>query len=1239
MIKTKRRGLKVSMACLVVLMLLLSMMPGGSVVMSPKVEAYGESEDGKYYYAEATLYDYKYDREVQSDFGYSRDNQIAYKRRSDGVQMNQEACHNLINGDRWMTGLQVPYEILNRKLSDFYADKDAPALYMGNFYGTADNLPESRGNGEGQTPLQYTYRTGDNDNHSYADIYNKFWESANAAPLNNNGNVAMQGLVDRKLNANGTLTQNNGGFELPLFSDSFINANSTLMQKYPTQSGFPFNIIHNVDGTTTYQFDSAYDAPRYYSNGNIVIGTLNANGVSNWRSDGKTVTAGGYGFFPFNSSSITATEVDREQVNYGFGMKVNIPFNLSEDGTILDKDGNHVDVRFTFSGDDDVWVFVDGVLILDIGGDHAKVNGYINFNKDKQNVYIDHASTFNKNRSKYEKADSSNGGSAMNSTIAAMYQAAGETFDADTFYNPMTYHTLTVFYMERGMFESNLSISFNFATLNPHKLTVQEKTVFENVNPGLLKQTVGVADKDIFNYSMENKGTGANVVKDSGFKVPTYDYINRNNTEAGNTELINRLSGKGAEYTTQTNRSFDSEHIYFDPPESWKWNNQVVAAWAWNAGVKSSSRYLLFSYDSETGYYKANRQGCDMMIPVCFPGNNYPSEGSTRWNNEGKKLQRPKDDGTGEEDEGDIVIPIGRNLYLNSTRAWAAETIELVTTSQVLKRENHNFTPVGTDYNQVANVTYQLTDPFGVNKDTGAAQTTLYRDTTDTGTFGLMYNETADFQYQFQKNSTMRVKQNISLLQPMDNRAETIGSQNGNRLVSTYYNTTVNVVDIDNRMILERDISSFNNYNNDGTYTFANHPDTLTKTVHLTETYINTIKVGAIKISKVLAPAENIKQNFTFQVTLSKLFGDTTDDGKITDYSGVEVYIDGVQSYLTADGQFSMDSDQTAVIQGIPVQTDYLIEEVLDADAGFEIDTANTINCRGTVTESTADNTTHTGTTVNKRKTDSLTITKTITGSGADLNDTFPVTVTFTAPAGVDLSGYLTQDKITVSGQVTNLAISLPTITFTVTNGSSVTISNIPYGTNYEVSEEAGDYTQTIDYSDNGKIINAPATASDSVAITNTREDVKIVLTKKNDRGTIISGAAFAIYENKADADAKNGYTVSGAVYEVNPDGTIFTFSRLKANTTYYIAETVTPPGHKEIEPFAIQTGAAGTTKEQDVINPIIEIEMPDTGVLPAPLNMTVVGLSIIGIAAIAFFFYHRKLRSGAIYTDNDKEV
>ena len=1228
MIKTKRRGLKVSMACLVVLMLLLSMMPGGSVVMSPKVEAYGENEDGTLYYAEATLYDYKYDREV-GNYTYDHDNQIAYKRNSDGVQMSQEDCHNLINGDRWMTGLQVPYERLNRKISAFYEDKDAPALYLGNFYGTATNLPESRGNDAGQTPWQYTYISGQDGNKSYADAYNKFWESANGAPLNNNGNVAIQGLVDRKLNANGTLTQNNGAFELPLFSDSFIEANSTLMQKYPTSNGFPFNIIHNADGTKTYKFDSANDAPRYYKDGAFAIGTLSQNGVANWRSDGKNVTAGGYGFFPFNSSSITKTEVGREKVNYGFGMKVDIPFNLSENGTILDKDNNEVDVIFEFSGDDDVWVFIDGILMLDIGGDHAKVQGNINFNRNNQKVWIDHASTFNKNRNKYEKADSSNGGGAMNSTIVAMYQAAGETFDADTFYNTMTQHTLTVFYMERGMFESNLSISFNFATLNPHKLTVKEKTIVENVNPGLLKKTIGVADKDIFNYSIENKGTGASVVKDSGFKVPTYDYINRNNTEAGNTTLINRLSGQTPEYTSQTSRTFDSDYIYFAPSDSWKASDRVIAAWVWNSNVSGSSKYALFSYDDATGYYKAERKGCDKMKLTLYEASNHPSDGQTSWQGSGKK----------DEWGHDIIFETGKNVYLSNGDKWSDTPVEQVTTVDVLKQETHNFTPVGTDYNQVANVTYQLTDPFGMNKDTGTAQTTMCRDTTGTGTFGLMYNETADFQYQFQKNSTMRVKQNISLLQPMDNRAETIGSQNGNRLVSTYYNTTVNVVDIDNRMILERDISSFNNYNNDGTYTFANHPDTLTKTVHLTETYINTIKVGAIKISKVLAPAENIKQNFTFQVTLSKLFGDTTDDGKITDYSGVEVYIDGVQSYLTADGQFSMDSDQTAVIQGIPVQTDYLIEEVLDADAGFEIDTANTINCRGTVTESTADNTTHTGKTVNKRKTDSLTITKTITGSGADLNDTFPVTVTFTAPAGVDLSGYLTQDKITVSGQVTNLAISLPTITFTVTNGSSVTISNIPYGTNYEVTEEAGDYTQAIVYSDNGKIIDTPATASDTVAITNTREDVKIVLTKKNDRGTIISGAQFAIYDNLADAKAKNTNTVSGAVYEVNPDGTIFTFSRLKANTTYYIAETVTPPGHKDIEAFPITTGAAGSTQEEDVFNPVIDIQMPETGVLPDPLNMTVVGLSIIGIAAIAFFFYRRKLQTEAIYTDSDKEV
>ena len=335
---------------------------------------------------------------------YYTDNQHAYRRNSDGVDMSEEDCHNLINGDRWMTGLQVPYEHLNRKLSSYYSGTGVPALYLGNFYGTATNLSEVRGNGINQTPWQYTYKTDQSGRYSYADVYNNFWESANAAPLNNNGNVAIQGLVDRKL-SNGNLTQGNGSVQMPLFSDSFINANSTLMQKYPTSNGFPFNIIKNADGTKTYKFDSAYDAPRYYRNGAFYIGTLSQNGVANWRSDGNGVTAGGYGFFPFNSSSITDTEVGRQQVNYGFGMKVNIPFNLSENGTILDKNNNEVDVVFEFSGDDDVWVFVDGILMLDLGGDHAKVQGSINFNRNKQSVWIDHASTFNRSRSKLARCD------------------------------------------------------------------------------------------------------------------------------------------------------------------------------------------------------------------------------------------------------------------------------------------------------------------------------------------------------------------------------------------------------------------------------------------------------------------------------------------------------------------------------------------------------------------------------------------------------------------------------------------------------------------------------------------------------------------------------------------------------------------------------------------------------------------------------------------------------------------
>lgn len=1259
MIGTKQKGLRVSAACAVVLMLLLSMLPGNPLVTSQKVEAYGENEDGTLFYAEATLYDYKYDKD---GYGYDRDNQHAYQLQGgDHHVMSEDDCHKMVKGDRWMTGLQVPYETLNRRISDFYTSKSnsIPALYFGNFLGTANNLDDSRGDGEGQTPYQYTWIygvDGDDKYKWYPEAYDNFWQSANNAPKNNNGNVAVQGLIDRTLNDNGMPTQGNGAFELPQFSDSFISANSDLITKYPTSNGFPFNIVHNADGTRTYEFDSAYDNPRYYQNGVFKIGNINDNGVANWRSDGNDVTAGGYGFFPFNTYSIKNTEVGRGDVNYGFGMKVDIPFNLSENGTILDKDNNEVDVVFNFSGDDDVWVFVDGVLVLDIGGDHAKVSGNINFNKNSQQVYISQAATFtgnanddvNARRRKIERSDT---GGSQTSTLQAMYQAAGVTFDPATFYNPSTYHTLTVFYMERGMFESNLSISFNFAPVNPHLLTVKEETKFNNVNPALLKQTVAVADRDIFNYSIENKGTSATVVKDSGFKTPTYDYINRNNTEEGNTSLINRLSGQPEEYMQQTGRTFDDEYVYFVPPSNWIRDDGVIMAWAWNASVSGKNVYLLFSYDSATGYYKALRRGCDRMRLRVYSSSHYPPDGETHfWNITDLEIWGHN-----------VDFETGKNVFVGPDDAWSNKPVEKTTTTTVLKQETHNFKPSGTDYNPVGTVTYQITDPFG---DT---QTTLTRDTTQDGTFALMYGEEAFFQYQFQKDSTMRVKQETTLRKPQDNRAENMGSQNGTRSVSTYYYTTVNVKDIDDTELLSRDVSSFDNYNNtNGTYTFNNAAGSTSKIIHLTETYINTVKVGDLVIGKEVEGEDNSTKTFTFDVELHDLFGDNS--GKIVDIDNLQYEIfpkdttDFYGNRPSGSGYVvngvSITEDQIAVIKGIPVQTGYQVSERADYNyehksltnaTGIITEGSYTYNPGGDVTGTIVSNngaSSIKASAVNERKVGDLVITKTVTGDGANINDSFPVTVTFTAPtdATIDLSRFITENSVIVSGNISNLSMNLPTVTFNIKHNGSVTIKNIPYGTTYTVDEDAGDYVKTIDYNDPGKIIDdVPVTATgdrpDQVTITNRKDAARIVLTKKNNLGTSISGAEFAIYLNEADAIAKNNNTVTYAEYTKSNDGKVFTFSKLKPKTTYYIAETTVPKGHTGLSrPLTITTGDPNSEVKEDVFNPVIEIVMPETGVLPSPLNMTVVGLSVIGMAAVALILYRRKLQAEAAYTDK-KEV
>ncbi len=1254
MILTKKRGLKAGLALTVTLMLMLSAMPGGSVT-TPKVEAYGESSDG-YYYAETYLYDYDYD---SSAFVYNNDHQNAFNNPSVPVYYNWQQCHDLRNGDRWMTGLQVPYETLNRQISAFYSGKSAPALYFGNFYGTANDITDPRGNGEGQTPYQKTYKPGLAGDFDYSEAYNNYWQSANNSPKTNSGNVAVQDLVDKKLK-NGTITQQNGAFELPQFSDSFINS-SALMHKYSTGNGFPFNISTDSHGIKTYSFDSSVDHKRYYKNGQILVGTETNHplGTVNWRSDQKTVTGGDYGFFPFNESNITAMVVGRTNVNYGFGMKVSIPFNLSEDGMLTGTDGTtKIDTVFNFSGDDDVWVFVDDVLVLDLGGDHAKVSGDINFNRSKQStgrtIEVSDAYTFNSGLNRQNRAS---GTGRSYKSIPQMYQAAGVTFNESEFYNPATEHTLTVFYMERGMFESNLSISFNFAPVNRHQLTVGEQTLFNRVNPALLRQTRTVADKDVFNYTIKNQNTDPLDVANSGITFPTYANVNRVNTDAyGNPSTTLAVSNQK---TVQKQTVTSTNYLYLQPKGSIDWTT-------------GGARFAAYFYNSKGGTKWVNLEHIGNNIYRCEDPGGYPNvifcrmNGSTTTNNfDNCWNQTPNLTITANNyycvptGWGDSDQKVGTaNFGSNSTYQY---TVTTTTTENVPVTFGDLFTG-GTSMTPLSRIAYNLTDPFASTKVTGITNTS--------GQFNLFYGEYANFKSQFSKDSTMSVVQASGLKKNSGAPMDTTSVNNpdkyhhldivaSSRTVSKYYDTFVYAVDVNDS---NKRIEEYRNNQPAGiNYRFNNNDTSSNKSIHIKQTFVNVVKVGDLVIGKELAVNGETDQLFTFDVALSALYGDTS--GMTVDISTLEyeVFPKGTTNYYgtpyrsgrVASG-IKIKGGEIAVIKQIPVDTMYTVSERNDDNyflsylSGYNgriTEGTYTYNPTGDITGTIIGNT---ATSVNRanalnvRKTGSLTVSKTITGTGADTSDTFAASIELNASEGVTLADYITEDYITMSNNTTGLSLSFPSdrravISFTVTNNSSVTVTNIPYGTTYNVSEESGDYTMSVSWGDNNKIIDKNG-ASDTAAITNTKnapEIATIVIQKFNNYNSPLAGAEFKIYASRADAVAKNNNTVPGAVYSKNAEGTVFTFEKLTPNTTYYIAETVVPDGHIGISaPLEVTTGARGSTKTVRAENTQIEIVMPETGGTPFLIDFSVIGVLALGLAAAALVIYKRKLQSETLYTE-----
>lgn len=312
--------------------------------------------------------------------------------------------------------------------------------------------------------------------------------------------ASVQGLAGSKLST----TQNNmNGYAylqtadnasvMPLFDYASLTNNPGVASQVFEKLNFPFN-ESNYNGVTTYSYDSYTDKNREVSKGK----SKNDFEVTSY----KTATVGtdnGVGFFPFDQYT-GATNTNK----YGFGTEFDIDFYMSETGRLETTDRKGKDITFNFSGDDDVWVYVDGVLVLDLGGAHKASSGLINFST-MEVIYkaaVDSSDNINNRTANPKTSDgyAVDGDYVTTVNLAKLFAANGVEFNNTS---SSKKHTLQMFYMERGSVDSNCSISFNLPQNTG--LLVRNDVNFDSVNAGLKDITMGIANKDYFSYTIGNK--------------------------------------------------------------------------------------------------------------------------------------------------------------------------------------------------------------------------------------------------------------------------------------------------------------------------------------------------------------------------------------------------------------------------------------------------------------------------------------------------------------------------------------------------------------------------------------------------------------------------------------------------------------------------------------------------------------------------------------------------------------
>ena len=467
----------------------------GTKVVDIKSAPFTEEANTKY--VTSTLYDYYTDYELNGN------NRGSYDQSSPTVSHRN-----------W-----VPFRQFDQALSDYYQNANAQyPLYTGHFQ-PAGGTDFSQ---IADTLNLFGYK--DNFNHFMA--INNAQYNDDFTNDNNHIHYAYQGLVKDttstgKADGAPLLNGTTSSTVEPHFNKEFLlgeNSKKAKLGDVYDNVAFPFTkkqIFDEDQGVDYWCFDSKDTTLYLKQNSEQNSDSKYFLQSAENRGSSKNVSAiqgtqDTYGYFPFNE---TAEPGVFSTYNYGFGTKLQMDFTLTDDGMVKTEkaDGTEgkTSIKFFFSGDDDVWVFIDGKLALDVGGAHGEVSGLLEFGEKKTPDGLKNSVTAYVSRVK--KGGTSDTEDKDERTVTDAVKTVKYNKEEIKFYakgTTLTFdkgqkHTLTMYYMERGMWESNMAVAFNFPDNN--ELQVQKVVDLSNVTDQKFKECF--EKQKIFNFTIQNQAT------------------------------------------------------------------------------------------------------------------------------------------------------------------------------------------------------------------------------------------------------------------------------------------------------------------------------------------------------------------------------------------------------------------------------------------------------------------------------------------------------------------------------------------------------------------------------------------------------------------------------------------------------------------------------------------------------------------------------------------------------------